>query len=140
MKVSGYVLDTNICAFYLRGKFDVDKAIDRVGWDNCYISEVTELELKFGVELLLQKEGVNKSAELNKFLNAIRILPIADAVNLAAKEKIRLRLAGTPCDDNFDLLIGCTAIVYDFVCVTDNTKHFENFKGINLENWIERNK
>jgi tRNA(fMet)-specific endonuclease VapC len=140
MKAAGYVLDTNICAFYLRGKFDVDKAIDRVGWDNCYISEVTGLELKFGVELLLQKEGVNKSAELNKFLNAIRILPIADAVNLAAKEKIRLRLAGTPCDDNFDLLIGCTAIVYDFVCVTDNTKHFENFKGINLENWIERNK
>lgn len=140
MKAAGYVLDTNICAFYLRGKFDVDKAIDSVGWDNCYISEVTELELKFGVELLLQKEGVDKSAELNRFLNAIRILPIADAVNLAAKEKIRLRLAGTPCDDNFDLLIGCTAIVYDFVCVTDNTKHFENFMGINLENWIERNK
>jgi len=31
MKAAGYVLDTNICAFYLRGKFDVDKAIDRVG-------------------------------------------------------------------------------------------------------------
>ena len=140
MKAAGYVLDTNICAFYLRGKFDVDQAIDRVGWENCYISEVTELELKFGVELLLQRDGVDKSAELNRFLNAIRILPIVDAVNLAAKEKIRLRLAGTPCDDNFDLLIGCTAIVYDFVCVTDNTKHFEKFKDITLENWIERDK
>lgn len=140
MKAAGYVLDTNICAFYLRGKFDVDQAIDRVGWENCYISEVTELELKFGVELLLQRDGVDKSAELNRFLNAIRILPIVDAVNLAAKEKIRLRLAGTPCDDNFDLLIGCTAIVYDFVCVTDNTKHFEKFKDITLENWVERDK
>ena len=140
MKAAGYVLDTNICAFYLRGKFDVDQAIDKVGWDNCYISEVTELELKFGVELLLQRDGVDKSAELNRFLNAIRILPIVDAVNLAAKEKIRLRLAGTPCDDNFDLLIGCTAIVYDFVCVTDNTKHFEKFKDITLENWVERDK
>ena len=28
MKAAGYVLDTNICAFYLRGKFDVDQAID----------------------------------------------------------------------------------------------------------------
>ncbi len=140
MKAAGYVLDTNICAFYLRGKFDVDQAIDKVGWENCYISEVTELEQKFGVELLLQRDGVDKSAELNRFLNAIRILPIVDAVNLAAKEKIRLRLAGTPCDDNFDLLIGCTAIVYDFVCVTDNTKHFEKFKDITLENWIERDK
>ena len=110
MKAAGYVLDTNICAFYLRGKYNVDKYIDRV----------------------------DKSAELNRFLNAIRILPMADAVNLAAKEKIRLRLAGTPCDDNFDLLIGCTSIVYDFVCVTDNTKHFEKFNGIRLENWIVR--
>jgi tRNA(fMet)-specific endonuclease VapC len=138
MKAAGYVLDTNICAFYLRGRYNIDKYIDRVGWDNCYISEVTELELKFGVELLLQKEGVDKSVELNRFLNAIRILPMADAVDFAAKEKIRLRLAGTPCDDNFDLLIGCTSIVYDFVCVTDNTKHFEKFNGIRLENWIVR--
>lgn len=92
MKAAGYVLDTNICAFYLRGKYSLDKCIDRVGWDNCYISE------------------------------------------------IRLRLAGTPCDDNFDLLIGCTSIAYNFVCVTDNTKHFENFKGISLENWIVRDR
>lgn len=138
MNAAGYVLDTNICAFYLRGKYDVDKAIDRVGWDNCYISEVTELELKFGVELLRQRDGVDKSEGLNRFLSAIKILPIADAFDLAAKEKIRLRLAGTPCDDNFDLLIGCTSIVYDFVCVTDNTKHFECFKDITLENWIVR--
>ena len=138
MNADGYVLDTNICAFYLRGRFNVDRYIDRVGWDNCYISEVTELELKFGVELLLQRDGIDKSAQLNRFLSAIRILPIADAIDLAAKEKIRLRLAGTPCEDNFDLLIGCTSIAYDFVCVTDNTKHFENFKGIKLENWIVR--
>ena len=89
---------------------------------------------------MLQRDGIDKSAELNRFLGAIRILPIADAVGLAAKEKIRLRLAGTPCDDNFDLLIGCTSMVYDFVCVTDNTKHFEKFKDIRLENWIVRDK
>lgn len=135
---TGYVLDTNVCAFYLRGKFDVDKAIDKVGWNNCYISEVTELELKFGVELLRQRDGIDKSEGLMKFLDAIKILPIADAVDVAAKEKIRLRLAGTPCDDNFDLLIGCTAIAYNFVCVTDNTKHFEKFEDIILENWIFR--
>ena len=39
-----YLLDTNICVFCLRGKFDVDAAIDKVGWDNCYISEITVLE------------------------------------------------------------------------------------------------
>lgn len=51
---------------------------------------------------------------------------IADAIDIAAKEKIRLRLAGTPCDDNFDLLIACTAIANDMICVTDNTKDFHS--------------
>lgn len=138
MKAAGYVLDTNICAYYLRGKFDIDKSIDQVGWEKCFISEITALELKFGVELLLQRDGIDKGPQLNQFLKEIQILPISDAIDIAANEKIRLRLAGTPCEDNFDLLIGCTAINYDYVCVTDNIKHFKNFKNINIENWIAR--
>ncbi len=55
-----YLLDTNICAFYLRGKYDVDQSIDRVGWNHCYISEITVLELKMGVELSKQRDGVDR--------------------------------------------------------------------------------
>ena len=47
-------------------------------------------------------------------------------------------LAGFKIDDNFDLLIGSTAIAYDFVMVTENIKDFKNLKGIKLENWIVR--
>lgn len=133
-----YLLDTNICAFYLRGKFDVDKRIDQVGWENCYISEITMLELKMGAELSMLKDGIDRSVQLNKFLSDIQILPINEAIDIAAKEKVRLRLEGTPCDDNFDLLIACTAIANDMVCVTENTKDFFRFQGIQLENWIAR--
>ncbi|MBR3066194.1 MAG: PIN domain-containing protein [Prevotella sp.] len=133
-----YLLDTNICAFYLRGKYDVDQSIDRVGWNHCYISEITVLELKMGVELSKQRDGVDRSPQLNLFLSDIQILPINDAIDIAAQEKIRLRLSGTPCDDNFDLLIACTAMANDMVCVTDNTKDFHRFKNIKLENWISR--
>ena len=90
------------------------------------------LELKMGVELLMQKNGVDRSKQLNSFFADIQILPIHDAISLAAKEKVRLRLAGTPCDDNFDLLIACTAINNDMICVTDNTKDFHRFQGIRL--------
>ncbi len=55
-----------------------------------------------------------------------------------ASEKARLRLSGTPADDNFDLLIGCTAITYGMVMVTENVKDFQNFTGIQIENWIQR--
>lgn len=133
-----YLLDTNICIFYLRGRFDIDKLIDKVGWENCYISEITELELKMGVELSMQRDGKDRSEHLNKFLDDIKILPINSSIDVAASEKIRLRLSGTPCDDNFDLLIACTAIANDMVCVTDNTKDFHRFLNIQLENWVVR--
>ena len=133
-----YLLDTNICIFYLRGRYNIDQRIDKVGWENCYISEITELELKMGVELSMQRDGTDRSERLNLFLADINILPINTAIDVAASEKIRLRLAGTPCDDNFDLLIACTAIANDIICVTDNTKDFHRFRGIRLENWVVR--
>lgn len=138
MKQSSYLLDTNICIFYLRGRFHIDQFIDKVGWKNCFISEITELELKMGVELSMQKHGIDRSELLSQFLSDINVLPINSAIDIAASEKVRLRLAGTPCDDNFDLLIACTAIANDMVCVTDNTKDFHRFMNIRLENWIVR--
>ena len=138
MKTSGYLLDTNICAFFLRGRYAVDKSIEKVGWDNCYISQITVLELKFGVELAKQRDGKDRTQQLNAFLSAIHILPIKDALDVAAKEKIRLQLEGTPIYDNFDLLIGCSSRAYNMVMVTDNLKDFKNFDGIKLENWIVR--
>ncbi|MBQ6965585.1 MAG: PIN domain-containing protein [Bacteroidaceae bacterium] len=133
-----YLLDTNICAFFLRGKFDIDQEIDKVGWKNCYISEITVLELKYGVELSKQKDGINREPQLERFLSTINIVPITGVLSLAAQEKIRLRLAGTPADDDFDLLIGCTSVVHRMTMVTDNTKDFKHFKGIMLTNWVKR--
>ena len=138
MTKRAYLLDTNICAFYLRGKYNIDKLIDTVGWENCYISEITVLELKIGAELSMQRDGIDRSQQLEEFLADINILPIYSAIGLAASEKIRLRLAGTPCDDNFDLLIACSAIANGMVCVTDNTKDFQRFRNIQLENWVVR--
>lgn len=43
-----YLLDTSICVHWLRGQYNVDKAIDRVGIDNCRISEITAAELLAG--------------------------------------------------------------------------------------------
>ena len=133
-----YLLDTNICIFLLRGQYDVDKKIDEVGLENCHISEITMAELKYGAELG-RKKGIKQRAQgLDSFLSSIQILPISNAIDLYASEKARLRLAGTPADDDFDLLIGCTAIVNDLIMVTENIKDFKNFSNIKLENGIKR--
>ena len=52
-----YLLYTNICVHFLRGKFEVDKTIKLKGLENCYISEITVLELRFGAENSVNKEN-----------------------------------------------------------------------------------
>ena len=41
-------------------------------------------------------------------------------------------------NDEFDLLIGATAIENKLTLVTDNTKDFKNLDGIKMENWFKR--
>ena len=45
-----YLLDTNICIYFIKGQFELDKKIEEVGESNCFVSEMTVAELKLGVE------------------------------------------------------------------------------------------
>ena len=45
--MKGYLLDTNICIFYMKGRYQLDEKIAKVGQNNCYISEITVAELLF---------------------------------------------------------------------------------------------
>ena len=140
MKQQRYMLDTNICAFWLRDKYDVKYRVNEVGMENCYISEITVAELKFGKEYGKLKGGPKyKDQKLDEFFNDINVLPIAPVFDLYGVEKARLRMAGTPTSD-YDLLIGCTAVAEDMVMVTQNVKDFKNIKGIKIENWIDSEK
>ena len=127
-----YLIDTNIAIYYMKGKFALNKKFDLVSTDNCFISEITLAELKFGVENS-EKPDKNRKA-LEDFLTAIYVLPIFHSLDLYAKEKARLRKAGTTIDD-FDLLIGVTSIMHGLTMVTNNTDHFKRINGIDLENW-----
>jgi tRNA(fMet)-specific endonuclease VapC len=71
------------------------------------------------------------------FLYGLTVIPIIKATDVYAKEKVRFRKMGMPLHDEFDLIIGATAIANDLILVTDNTKHFRNFENIKIENWVK---
>ena len=73
---------------------------------------------------------------LNNFLTGVKVVPIFHSLDLYAKEKARLRKAGTPIDD-FDLLIGVTSVTHNLTIITNNTVHFKRIKGIVLEDWTK---
>ena len=130
-----YLLDSNICIHFLRGKYNIIEKLNEVGIDNCAISEITLAELVFGAEKSDNPKNNNKLIE--KFIGQLSILPIFDAIQTYGKEKARLQSEGKMISD-FDLLIGCTSIENDLIMVTENIKEFERIKGIKIENWVKR--
>ena len=131
-----YLLDTNICIFFLRGKLNLDTIVKEKGRENCYISEITVAELRYGAEN--SENSVKSHKSVDAFLNGLSIVPIFGCIKRYAKEKVRLRKIGKPMHDEFDLLIGVTAIENELTLVTDNIKDFERLDGIKIENWFKR--
>lgn len=131
-----YLLDTNICVHFFRKKFGVSKRIEAAKAENCAISEITLAELVFGAE---NSENPKKNHNLiEQFIELVTVLPIYNAIMNYGSEKARLRKAGAMISD-FDLFIGCTAIAYDLIMVTENQGEFARIAGIKLENWVDRN-
>ena len=56
-----YLLDTNICIYFLNGEFNLIDKIERVGIEVCAVSELTIAELKYGVEKSIKKKRISKS-------------------------------------------------------------------------------
>lgn len=126
----------NICVFFLRGKFNLDELIKEKGRENCFISEITVAELRYGAENSDDPNKSHKSVDI--FLSGLSIIPIFGSIRRYAKEKVRLRKIGKPMHDEFDLMIGVTAIENKLTLVTDNLKDFERLDGIKIENWFKR--
>ena len=130
-----YVLDSNICIHLLRNRAEVIQAIERVGWKSCCISEMTVVELYYGVEC--SNNPLQNRKIINSFLADIEIIPFCLCINEFCKQKARLRSLGTLIED-FDLFIGSTAVASNCILVTENIKHLSRLEGIILENWVRR--
>lgn len=130
-----YLLDTNICIFFLRGLYDVPQRLEQIGRRNCHISEITVGELLYGAACSIQKE--KHLRQVNELISLFAVEPIYPVLPVFADTKAQLRKQGTMIDD-FDLLIGATALKHGMVLVTENVKHLSRVPGITLENWIDR--
>jgi tRNA(fMet)-specific endonuclease VapC len=116
----------------LKGQFNLHQKIESVGIENCYISEITIAELKYGIENSTKAEA--NRITLEKFQNKFTILPVFTAFDTYAKEKARLKKVGKLLDD-FDLLIGATAISNNLTLATRNVTDFERLAQIKIEDW-----
>jgi tRNA(fMet)-specific endonuclease VapC len=129
-----YLLDTNICIYLLKGLFDLVEKIEDVGTINCFLSEITIAELKFGAENSDFPE--RNSEKISQLQQQFTVIPIFGSLDVYAREKARLKKEGKLLDD-FDLLIGATAVSNDLILVTRNVSDFDRLKRIQIENWAK---
>jgi tRNA(fMet)-specific endonuclease VapC len=129
-----YLLDTNIVIFYFKGNINVVNKIKLTGLSNCFISEVTVAELKIGAYKSEKYEYHNKLIE--DFVKGINVISISDIIDCYASERARLEKLGQKLE-NFDLLIGATAIANELILVTNNLKHLQRMSITNIEDWTQ---
>ena len=129
-----YLLDTNILIYFLKGRYNLVSKFDQIGFDNLYISEISIAELKYGAAK--SKKPLQNRIVIDRLVTKFKQIPIFNSLDIFAEEKARLRKEGNIVDD-FDLLIGSTAILNDMTLVSNNEKHFNRLKGIVIENWTK---
>lgn len=130
-----YLLDTSIVAFLFRGKYGIGQHLSKLSAEQCYVSDVTIAELTYGA---YHSDRVQWNLNMiEQFSRMITIIPFAVAIDEYGRQKDILVKKGQMIED-FDLLIGCTAVTKNLTLVTDNTKHFSRIEGILLENWVIR--
>ena len=136
--MSQYLLDTNICIHWSKDEFGVRQKVRQVGGENCFISELTIAELIYGIAKSAPTRQATNRHSLNilQQLFAGRTLLVGPCFEVYGAEKVRLRAIGRPVDD-FDLMIGSTALAHGLTLVTRNTRHFADLKNLALENWID---
>lgn len=124
-----YLLDTNICIHFFRGKFGVTERFEAANAENCAISEITLAELVYGAEN--SNKPTKNHVLIEQLLDLVTVIPIYDSIMLYGKEKSRLRKAGKMISD-LDLFIGCTALENELIMVTENISEFERISDIKI--------
>lgn len=128
-----YLLDTNICSAYLKGNPRVfNRFIQYAG--NLNTSTVVLGELYTWVNRTKTKPSTRDA--LADLLRNVQVLPVDhDVARQFGQIRAALLDAGRPAPE-LDLLIGCTAILYDLTLVTGNAKDFQNIPDLRIENWL----
>ena len=132
--MSNYVLDTNTCIYWLKGREEVRRKIEQAGTNNLKMTIITLAELRYGA---YNSQKVKENLKnINNFLRKVRVLFLnEDATNRFGKIKVDLRRSGQVIDD-FDILIAAITLNNGGILVTNNTEHFKRIEGLKYENWI----
>ncbi len=130
-----YYLDTNICVYYIKGKYPklLEKLLSKHPND-IKIPAIVKAELIYGAQKSERKE---KNEEvIRKFLLPFEIIAFGDKQSeIYGKIRADLEKKGKIIGPN-DLLIASIVLSEDGILVTNNEKELKKVKELKIENWV----
>jgi tRNA(fMet)-specific endonuclease VapC len=131
-----YVLDTNICIYFLNGSFKsiVDEMSSRSAEDLA-VTSITVAELYFGAHHSARKS--QNLSTVGTFLSDLQILPFdRQAGETFGEMKESLRADGQNLGP-YDLLIAAVVRSRNCTLVTHNFKEFSRVPGLLVVDWAQ---
>ena len=128
-----FLLDTDTLIYFLKGNARV---VDNFKAHRTFpkaFSVITYGELIYGCRK--SQRAVENLARVRQLAESYPIIDVTRSVMECFGEmKALLTKSGKPLDD-FDLLIGCTALTMNYAVVTNNEKHYQKIPGLKVVNW-----
>lgn len=129
-----YLLDTNVCVQYLRGRNpSVLQRLQSTPTQDVRLCSVVKAELFLGA--LRSAKPEENRAKVDAFVRPYQSLPFDDeAAEIQAEIRHDLETAGTPIGP-YDLQIAAIALVNGQTLVTHNTAEFSRVAELLIEDW-----
>lgn len=129
-----FLLDTDVCVDYLRGRFlSVVEHLQTLEPEDVAVSAIAVAELRYGADKSARPE--HDHGRLDQFLEDMQVLDFETRA-AAAYGGVRTQLEdqGLTIGPN-DMLIASQALASGLVLVTNNVDEFARVEGLSLENW-----
>ena len=125
-----YLIDSDWVIDYLGSRPEALRLLETLADEGVAISILTYMEIYQGVIQSTQPEEVQDT--LQAFLDAVPIIPLSPSVaRRCAHLREDLRLQGRRVNQRaIDLIIAATALEYDLILVTRNTRDYEDVPGL----------
>jgi tRNA(fMet)-specific endonuclease VapC len=129
----GYLIDTNIIIYSLKNDKSVNDKFEEYINIPKAISAITYGELFYGAKKSKMQE--KNMAVVHRISELFPIIDVTKSIiETFGDLKAFLEKKGERIDD-FDLLIGSTALTMNYTLVTNNVAHFKRIPGLKIENW-----
>ncbi len=129
-----YLLDTNVCIIYLKGRnLNLKQRLEVIPAQEIAVCSIVKAELCFGA---MKSANPERNFALQQtFLAQFGSLPFDDlAATTFGVVRAQLETRGISIGA-YDLQIAAIALVNNLTLVTHNTREFERVDGLQLADW-----